>query len=134
GILFPLALLVARKSRVLLAAAFCSVLFGITAAIAFGHQAWPSIFHLLRGRAGELTSTPEVLVPFVSIFCSLYSIGISGRIAWAVHLAVAGGVAAMVCVLWAKPAPYALKAAALSIGSVVVTPYVLGYDACILTV
>jgi hypothetical protein len=49
-------------------------------------------------------------------------------------LAVAAVVAVVVCVLWHGRVPYALKASALCAGSVIVTPYVLGYDMCILSV
>jgi hypothetical protein len=49
-------------------------------------------------------------------------------------LAVAAAVALGTCVLWAKPIPYDLKAAALSIGSLLVSPYVLFFDLCILSV
>ena len=51
-----------------------------------------------------------------------------------VDLAVAVVVAVSVCLIWAKPVPHALKAAALSVGSVMVTPYLLAYDLCILSV
>ena len=38
------------------------------------------------------------------------------------------------CLIWAKPYPYALKAAALAAGSLVVSPHVISYDGCILTI
>jgi hypothetical protein len=43
-------------------------------------------------------------------------------------------VTTIVCVVWAKPIPYALKAAILCIGSVTVTPYVCVYDLPILSI
>src|SRR5208282_2418000 len=60
--------------------------------------------------------------------------GASAWVSWTVHLTVAAIVAAMVCALWAKPIPYFLKAAILCIGSVVVSPYVLAYDLCTLSI
>jgi len=49
-------------------------------------------------------------------------------------LAAASTAAVTICAIWTKPIPHPLKAAALCIGSVMVTPYVLGYDLCILSV
>lgn len=47
---------------------------------------------------------------------------------------VAAIVALTVCVVWAKPIPFSLKAAVLCIGSAMVPPYILYYDLCILTI
>jgi hypothetical protein len=41
--------------------------------------------------------------------------------------------AVVICVLWARPVPFNLRAASLCIGSVIVSPYVLFYDLCILS-
>jgi len=38
------------------------------------------------------------------------------------------------CVLWARPIAYSLKAAALCVGAVTVTPYMLPYDLCVLSI
>jgi hypothetical protein len=43
-------------------------------------------------------------------------------------------VAAVVCLLWARPLSYPLKAAALATGTVLGSPHVFGYDLCILTI
>jgi hypothetical protein len=53
---------------------------------------------------------------------------------WAAHLAVAATLALTIWVIWAKQIPLALRAAALCIGSVLFTPYVLHYDLCILSI
>jgi hypothetical protein len=60
--------------------------------------------------------------------------GVSTRVAWIVHSAIVVAVAAAVFAIWAKQIPHALKAAVLCIGSVTVSPYVLGYDFCALSI
>ncbi len=42
--------------------------------------------------------------------------------------------AVIVCVLWARPISYPLKAAALGIGSVVAAPHAISYDLCIMSI
>jgi hypothetical protein len=69
-----------------------------------------------------------------SIYGMLYWAGISTWLSWTVHLAVAIVVAIAVCAVWAKPIPHSLKAAILCIGALTVTPYVLRYDLCILSI
>ena len=39
-----------------------------------------------------------------------------------------------ICVVWARPIPYSLKAATLCIGSLAITPYVQIYDLCALSI
>ncbi len=57
----------------------------------------------------------------------------AGR-SWTVQLAVSAIVTLTVCVLWARPTCYPLKAAALAIGAVLASPRAHGYDACILPI
>jgi arabinofuranan 3-O-arabinosyltransferase len=70
----------------------------------------------------------------VSIFGFLSSLGVSRGIAWTMQLCVSAIVAARVCLLWARPIPYSLKAASLAVGSVIVSPHAIGYDVCILSI
>ena len=134
GILFPFALLASRNWRAFVSAAATSVVLGLTAAIAFGYQGWLSFIHSLVNRQSSLGEIPGSQPPLVSIFGFLQSAGASAYISWTVHLAAAAIVAATICAIWAKPIPHSLKAATLCIGTVMVTPYVLGYDLCVLAV
>jgi arabinofuranan 3-O-arabinosyltransferase len=135
GILFPFVLLASRNWRALVSATATSVALGATAAIAFGCQGWLAFIYSLVGPRNEgLGEIPGWQPPLVSIFAFLQSAGAGAHISWAVQLAAATIVAVMVCAIWAKPLPHSLKAAALCIGSVLVTPYVLGYDLCVLSI
>jgi hypothetical protein len=134
GILFPVALLASRNWRALVSAAATSIFLGVTAATTFGYQGWLSFIHSLVHRQSSLAEIPGWKPPLVSILGLFRSAGASAYISWTVHLAAAAIVAVTIWVIWTKPIPYSLKAAALCIGSVMVTPYVLGYDLCVLSI
>jgi arabinofuranan 3-O-arabinosyltransferase len=134
GVLFPFVLLASRNWRALTSAAATSVALGLTAAIAFGYQGWLSFIHSLVHRQPSLGEIPGWHPPLVSIFAFLQSVGASPYISWTVHLAAAAIVAGTICAIWTKPIAYSLKAAVLCIGSMMVSPYVLGYDLCVLSI
>jgi Glycosyltransferase family 87 len=134
GILFPFVLLASRSWRALLSATAASVMFGATAAIAFGHQVWPSFIGALVERASSLNQDQGLNVPLVSVFGLLRSAGVSAHISWTVQLAVTAIVAVTVCALWARPISHSLKAATLCVGSLIASPHAISYDLCILSI
>jgi len=134
GVLFPLALVASRNWRTLCSATASTVALSVAAAAAFGYQGWPSFIASLFGRNSSLSPDSDVELNLQSIYGLLHWAGANAWVSWTVHLTVAALVAAMVCALWAKPIPYFLKAAILCIGSVTVSPYLLGYDLCILSI
>jgi hypothetical protein len=134
GVLFPLALLAARNWRAIGSAAATGLALGATAAMAFGPQTWPAFVASLFDRTSGLSPQPGVELVLDTVYGLLYRAGADARLAWAVQLAVALSLAPAVYYVWAKPIPYALKAAMLSIASLLATPYVLHYDLCILSI
>jgi Glycosyltransferase family 87 len=134
GVLFPLALLVSRNWRALASATVVSVILGIGAAIAFGFEGWASFFHTLVDRQSSLSPDTEVPLALHSVFGLLRWAETSAEVSWGGHLVVAAVVVLTVCVVWAKPIPFSLKAAVLCIGSAMVSPYILFYDLCILSI
>jgi hypothetical protein len=133
GVLFPLALLASRNWRTLCWATVFSVLLSMAAAAAFGYQGWPSFVDHLWHR-NESLSPDGVELELQSTYGLLHWAGVSAWLSWTAHLAVAIVVATAVCAVWAKPIPHSLKAAILSIGALMATPYVLRYDLCILSI
>jgi arabinofuranan 3-O-arabinosyltransferase len=133
GVLFPLALLASQNWRALCWAAASSVVLSAAAAAAFGYHGWPNFIDLLWHRNSSL-SPDGVGLELQSVYGLLYWAGVSTWLSWTVHLAVSIVVVIAVCAVWAKPIPYSLKAAILSIGALTVTPYVLRYDLCILSI
>jgi hypothetical protein len=134
GLLFPLALLASRNWRALASAILASAILGIGAAIAFGSEGWPSFFHTLLNRQSTLSPDTKVPLALHSVFGLLRWAETSGPVSWVGHLTVASMIALAVLAIWAKPIPFPLKAAVLCIGSVMVSPYILFYDLCILSI
>jgi arabinofuranan 3-O-arabinosyltransferase len=134
GVLFPLVLLASRNWRALGSATATSLALAVMAAIIFGYQGWPSFISSLLGRNSSLSPDGEVVLNLQSVYGLLHWAGTSGWIAWTVQLTIAAIVAATVCALSAKPIPFALKAAMICVGAVMVSPYLLAYDLCILSI
>jgi hypothetical protein len=136
GMLFPFALVALRNWRALLSAAGASIVFSLAAAIAFSYDTWPSFFSALIYRASSLSETPELAFTdaLVSVFSSLQTAGVNAGVAWIVQLIITAVIVAIVCILWARPIPYSLKAAALAAGAVIATPHAHGYDVCVLSI
>jgi hypothetical protein len=131
GVLFPFALLASRNWRGLASATAATNILAMAAVVVFGYQGWSSFMDSMFDRDPNLSEVPGYSIPLVSIFAVLQSSGLSQRTSWTVQFTLAAIVATIVCGVWAKPFPRSLKAAALSMGSVMVTPYVLGYDLCV---
>jgi Glycosyltransferase family 87 len=134
GILFPFALLVSRKWRVAVSATATSVVLIVASMIAFGYQGWPSFIHALVDRGPNLSPISQESMRLESVYGFLWLAGVGPPVAWAIQLAVAGIVAAVVCWVWARPLPYPLKAAALCSAAAMATPFVHGHDLCVLAI
>jgi hypothetical protein len=134
GPLFPVALLASRNWRALASAAVATAILGVAAAMAFGEQGWASFIDALTDRSSGLGPGGGVELRLHSVFGLLHWTGVSTRIAWSVQLAVSAVVALGLWMTWTKPISYNLKAAALCAGTLLVSPYSLYYDLCILAI
>jgi hypothetical protein len=134
GILFPFALLVSRKWRVIVSATATSVVLIVASMVVFGYQGWPSFIHALADRQSSLSPISQESMRLESVYGFLWLAGLSAPIAWAIQLATAGAVAAVVCWVWARPLPHSLKAAALCSAAMIATPFVHGHDLCVLAI
>jgi hypothetical protein len=134
GLLFPVALLASRNWRALGSATASTVVLGVTAAIVFGYAGWASFIDGLADRSPSLGPGAAGEVTLFSLFGFLHWAGASPWMSWTAQLVVSTTLTLGICFLWAKPFPYDLRAAALCIGSLIVSPYVLFYDLCILSI
>jgi len=134
GILFPFALLVSRKWGVLVSAVATSAVLIVVSAVVFGYQGWLTFMHVLVDRGPTLSPISPISMRLESVYGFFLLAGMSPPIAWAIQLAVAGAVAAVVCWIWAKPLLHSLKAAALCSAAALATPYVHGHDLCVLAI
>jgi hypothetical protein len=135
GILFPVVLALSGHWRVFIAAAITAALMAAASWLAFGSDTWSAFF----------LSVPHTSQAFLSdgwanfgklqtAFGLTRALGGSEHLAWTVQTIVAIAIAAAVSWLWRTNTPYSLKAAALSTGAMLATPYLYTYDLVVLAV
>lgn len=135
GVLFPLALIAARRWKVFAVAAAVALLMAVASAFAFGFASWQAFLHWLPAIAKHILSEPQA--PFGKLQ-SLYGLvrvsgggeTLGGVLQGALSVAVAGTVSWF----WYRKKPFALQAALLAAGALLVTPYLFLYDTVILAV
>jgi hypothetical protein len=135
GVLFPLVLVATGRWRAFVAAAATTLTLAGLSWLAFGAEPWLAMAQSLAA-ANQLVLTDGGAGwnKLQSVFGLVRSLGGAESLAWAMQGAVAVALAAALVVLWRGDAPYELKAAALAVGTVLVTPYVFAYDLVVLAV
>jgi Glycosyltransferase family 87 len=133
GLLIPLVLAVSGRWRVFVAAAATVGALALAVTLAFGVDVWTAFIastKFTRSVVLEQGGTGWYKIQSVFSWVRLWGGGIP--LAYAVQGAVTLAVAAALGWLWRTRAPLPLKAAALLIGTVLATPYVLDYDLVLL--
>jgi len=133
AILIPLALIVAHKWRALIASAIGATVFAAASLAAFGPSTWHAFF-------GNFAITQKIVLDqggiqfptLQSIFGAVRMWGGSVDIAYMFQLLVAMYAAAAVVWVWRSERDFALKAATLTAGCLMVSPYLLQYDLVLL--
>jgi arabinofuranan 3-O-arabinosyltransferase len=129
GLLFPLVLAAAGYWRTFVTAAVVAVAMALAAWLAFGSEAWMAFMASLPVNSKAVLS--DGLLQFAklqSVFGLIRAFGGSEVMAWGFQIPVALAVTLGVALFWRRPAPFDLKAAALAVGTLLVTPYVFVYD------
>jgi hypothetical protein len=135
GLLFPLVLIAARKWTVFVTATLVATAIAFLSWLAFGTASWLAFFEWLPATSKAFLSEGKAeLGKLQSLFALVRVLGGSEALAWAFQFVLAAVVAAFVCALWRRPVPYELKAAALTAGALLVTPYVYLYDMMVLAI
>lgn len=133
-LLVPVALVVARQWRALVAAAASALSLAAIVTIAFGAEPWRAFVQssvLARGLL-EMGGLPYEKIS--SAFSSVRLVGGSVELAYALQGVTAAAAAAAVVWLWVTPCGYELRAAGLVFASLVTTPYVYDYDLVVLAI
>ena len=133
AMLIPLTLLVAREWRALFATAISAILFAAVSLAVFGEPTWQAFI-------GSLAFTQKIVLERGAItFSTLQTMfgavrmwGGSVDLAYLCQAAVAIYAALAVVLVWRTSRPFALKAATLAVGSLMISPYVLQYDLVLL--
>ena len=133
GLLFPLVLAVTGYWRTFLTAAGVGIALALASWVAFGTEAWVAFFQAMPLNAKAVLS--DGLADFgklQSLFGLVRVLGGGETTAWVYQITAALVSALGVIIIWRRPVPFELKAAALSLGTLFVTPYVFAYDLTIL--
>jgi len=135
GVLFPLVLVATGRWRVVFSAALTAIALAALSWLAFGSAPWLVMMQSLS-TANQLVLTDGGMGwgKLQSAFGLVRELGGGETLAWLVQGGLAVAIAAALVWLWRSDAPYELKAAALAVGTVLVTPYVFAYDLVVLAV
>ncbi len=129
GILVPVVLIAAGYWRVLISAAIASIAAMLASAVVFGFEAFRAFLHYL-----PVTSN-EILVHGINGFNKLQTayglvrwLGFGNDMAWTAQTGLICILGPALFWLWRRDMPFALKAAALPIATLLVTPHLFMYD------
>lgn len=133
GLLIPLVLLASGRLRVFLAAGLTVAVLALATTLAFGTEVWTAFLastHLTRIEVLEQGGTGWHKIQ--SIFSVVRMWGGSVPSAYVAQGTLTVALAAALVWLWRSEATAPLKAAALSVATILATPYSLDYDMMVL--
>jgi hypothetical protein len=135
GLLFPVVLVATGRWRVIAWAAATTLALAALSFTAFGATPWLKSSDTIA-LAGQLVLTDGVMGwgRLQSVFGLVRAFGGSETLATAVHVGFVAAGSVALCLLWRSRADDDLKAAALSLGVMLATPYLLSYDTVLLSV
>lgn len=132
GLVLPFALVAAREWRALAGAAASSVGLLLVGLIVFGWQTYAAWV----GQAGLFASVAsEGLAGWhrmASVYAALRFAGLGAGPAWILHGLVAFAAIAATILLWRRRAEWGARIGALAAATLLVSPYMFGYDTLIL--
>jgi hypothetical protein len=135
GVLFPLVLVATGRWRIFFSAALTAIALAALSWLAFGNAPWLAMAQTLK-TANQLVLTDGGAGwnKLQSLFGLVRALGGSETLAWIVQGGFALVFTATLTWLWRRDVAFDLKAAALALGAVLVTPYVFAYDLVVLAV
>ncbi len=135
GLLFPLGLIAASQWTVFFTAAVVAATVAALSWLAFGTESWQAFFHWMpMFSQAFLTEGRAPWGKMQSIFALVRYLGGSEPLGWIFQSIMTATVALVLVVLWRSRLRYALKAAALATGTLLVTPYLFLYDVMVLAI
>ena len=135
GVLFPLVLIAASQWTVFFAAVVTTATLALMSWIAFGTDSWQAFFHWMpMFSQAFFTEGRATFFKLQSVFGLVRTMGGSEQVAWMFQWMISGTVLVGVIMLWRSRADYALKAAALAAGTLLLTPYLFLYDLMVLAI
>ncbi len=135
GLLFPFVLIATAQWRVFAGAAVTAIVLAFVSWLTFGTESWQAFFHWMpMFSKAFLTEGRAPWGKMQSIFALVRYAGGSEQLGWIFQWIMSGTVAVVVTLIWRSRVSYALKAAALAAGTVLMTPYLFLYDLMVLAI
>jgi hypothetical protein len=134
GLLFPIALAAAGYWRVFFTAAVVATLMAGLSWLAFD-GVWEAFFYSIAHTSQAfLTEGSADWSKLQTTFGLARMLGASESLAWSLQICVGLPTAVAIVMMWRRPFPFELKAAALATGTMLTTPYLYTYDLVVLAV
>ena len=135
GVLIPIALLAGGRWRTIGATAITVAVLIAVSFVTLGGGIWHAFTNSMNfTQVVVLEQGGTGWQKIQSIFSAVRAWGASVPVAYAVQASLLASLAASLAWLWRSDAAFELKAAALAVGSLLATPYVLDYDLVVLAV
>jgi alpha-1,2-mannosyltransferase len=135
GVLLPLVLMATGRWRVFGIATATVILTNLASIALFGWEIVPAFINAMTSGGDRLLALGELPWAKMQSFYGLVRFAGFGEVtAWSVHGLIAAATAAALVLLWRSRVNYDLKAAALALGALVVSPYSCIYDLPVLTI
>jgi arabinofuranan 3-O-arabinosyltransferase len=135
GLLFPLVLIAASQWRVFCVAGIVAGLLAASSWLAFGTESWQAFFHWMpMFSQAFLTEGRAPWGKMQSIFALTRYFGGGELFAWVLQWIMSAAVATVLAWIWRCRVSYALKAASLATGALLITPYLFLYDVMVLAI
>ncbi len=130
--LLVVALVAGRRWKALLAALLAILALASASYLVFGEKVWLAFFHSLFTPVKLMQNQAVPPYKMITIFAAALFYGAGPRLAWALQVGASLGIAALVALLWFREARFPIRASALVLGILLVTPYAWPYDLAIL--
>jgi arabinofuranan 3-O-arabinosyltransferase len=135
GLLFPIVLVAASQWTVFCTAACVAVAMAFASWLVFGTESWQAFFHWMpMFSQAFLTEGRATFWKLQSLFALVRFLGGSEQLAWIFQWSLSGTVAVGLALMWRSSVRYSLKAAALAVGTLLITPYLFMYDMMVLAI
>ncbi len=128
GVLIPFLLAATGRWTIFAAAAATTAATALLAALLFGWGTYPAFFAAFTEGGDQLLAGWLPWFKMQSVYGLARSIGLSGTEALIAHALVAAAAAIATLCLWRSDASFDLKAAALPVAALAITPHVCLYD------
>lgn len=134
GVLIPFYLIISGRWRVFSSAVVTTLCYVILSWAVFGSDVWIAFFANLNTPTVVLTEGIVAFHKMQSFFSTLRSLGLEPGIAYLLHSILALVGFGSVVWIWSQKVDIRLHSAALGVGTLIVSPFVLDYDLMILAV